>query len=86
MTRVIPFFIACVCQRRLFLDFFLPDFFAVVLAGIFMVFPARSLSLVMPLAFLISAMLTPYFFDNDDRLSPFLSLWVMGPDCLGFSL
>lgn len=43
-----------------------------VLAGILRVFPARIASLLMPLAFLIASTDTPYFFDIDDSVSPFL--------------
>ena len=62
-------------------DFLVADFFEVddldddtpelPFAGILIVSPARSLSEVMPLAFLISSIDTPYRFDRTVRLSPF---------------
>ncbi len=58
-------------RRRFLVDFFDPVF---DFAGIFKVFPARSLSLVMPFALLSSAMLTPYFLEILLRLSPFFIL------------
>lgn len=70
-------------QRRRFLDDFLDlevpeddlaDEDEPAFAGILSVSPALKRSLVIPLAFFISAMLTPYFLEMLLRVSPDLSL------------
>ena len=45
-----------------------------LLAGIFNVAPARRASFFIPLAALSSAIDTPYFFEIDERVSPFFIL------------